>query len=151
MKHRVFGKQLGRNHNERQALLRSLVTSVFTHGQIETTSAKVQAVVPLVEKLCNVIITKNDLIARREVFKYLQDRNKTNLVVNTLKESFANQTSNFTKWTPVKRRQGDDALIVRYGFVKEIKFLKPEVKEDKKVKAPAKKATVKKTIKKETK
>jgi large subunit ribosomal protein L17 len=140
MKHRIFGKQLGRNHNQRQALLRGLVKSMFTYGQIETTAAKAKSVIPLVERISSVIVSKPDLIARRELFKYLQDRFWVNNVFSVFKTTFANQKSNFTKTTKIKRRQGDDALIVNLSFVKPIKFntKKVVVKE---VVAP-KKATV---------
>ena len=69
MKHRIAGKKLGRNFNERKALLKSLTRSMFTHGTIQTTEAKVKAVVPMVEKLANIIITKEELTAKRELFK----------------------------------------------------------------------------------
>jgi len=122
MRHRIFGKQLGRNHNQRQALLRGLVKNMFTHGKIETTEAKAKSVIPLVEKLSSVIVSKPDIIARRELFKYLQDRFWVNNVFTVFKTTFTDQKSNFTKTTKIKRRQGDDALVVSLSFVKPIKF-----------------------------
>jgi large subunit ribosomal protein L17 len=151
MRHRIFGKQLGRNHNQRQALLRSLVKNIFTYGAIETTDAKAKSVIPAVEKISSIIVSKPDLIARRELFKYLQDRFWVNNVFTVFKTTFAGQTSNFTKTIKIKRRQGDDALIVNLSFVKPIKFnTKKEVA--KKVvetkKTIVKKAKVTKEIKK---
>lgn len=161
MKHRIAGKKLGRNFNERKALIRSLTKSMFTHGAIKTTQAKVEAVVPTVEKLANVIMTKDELIAKRELFKILQDQHWVNRVVANFKAVFGDQTSNFTTIQKIKRRFGDDALIVQFSFVKPVNF-KPEKKEEVKKeikKTVAKKATVKKeepekkvkAVKKETK
>ena len=57
---------------------------------------------------------------------------------------FNGQTSNFIKITRVKRRLGDDALIVKLSFIKPISFL-----EEKKVKL--KKEKPQKTAKTPTK
>jgi large subunit ribosomal protein L17 len=148
MNHRIFGKQLGRNHHERQALIKSLSKSLFTYGAIETTRAKAQLVVPTVEDLANCIMTKDVVIAQREMAKYFQDRKFVKNVYDAFKLVFAGQTSNFTKFWNVKIRQGDDALIVKLSFVKPYTIIKPvEVKPVKETK----KAPVKKTSKKNEK
>jgi len=154
MKHRIFGKKLGRNHNERKALFSSLTKAMFINGSINTTQARATAIVSTVESLSNTIITKSDLVARRELFKILQDQTWVNNVFKTFKETFGQQSSNFTKITKVKRRFGDDALIVKLSFVKPVKFsIKKDIKpETKKVdKKGLKTAKVVKKIKKETK
>lgn len=145
----MVGKKLGRNFNERKALLRSLTKAIFTHGAIETTEAKVKAVIPMVEKLASTIISKEELTAKRELFKVLQDQHWVNRVVTNLKSVFGDQKSNFTTTKKIKRRFGDDALIVRLSFVKAVNF-KPEVVEVVKKEKAAKKE-VKKTVKKVTK
>jgi len=147
MKHRIAGKKLGRNFNERKALLKSLTRSMFTHGAIETTDAKVKAVVPMVEKLANIIMTKEELTAKRELFRVLQDQHWVNRVVANFKAVFGDQKSNFTTIQKIKRRYGDDALIVKFSFVKAVNF-KPEVKEEVKKEKPVKKV---KAVKKESK
>ena len=145
MRHRMVGKKLGRNFNERKALLRSLTKAIFTHGAIETTEAKVKAVIPMVEKLASTIISKEELTAKRELFKVLQDQHWVNRVVTNLKAVFGDQKSNFTTTKKIKHRFGDDALIVRLSFVKAVNF-KPEVVEKVKKEKVAKE--VKKTVKK---
>lgn len=152
MKHRVFGKKLGRNFNERKALFRSLVRPMFIHGSIQTTEAKAKSVVSIIESLSNIIITKPELTAKRELFKTLQDQTWVNNTVKTFKEVFGDQTSNFTQMTRIKRRFGDDALIVKLSFVKPIKFdqKKEVIKKETKEKTKPVKKVVKK-IKKETK
>ena len=102
MKHHVAGKKLGRNFNERKALLKSLTKAMFTHGAIETTQAKVQAVVPMIEKLANIIISKEELTAKRELFKVLQDQHWVNRVVANFKSVFGEQKSNFTTTKKIK-------------------------------------------------
>ncbi|MDD2225060.1 MAG: L17 family ribosomal protein [Candidatus Shapirobacteria bacterium] len=146
MKHRIAGKKLHRNFDEKRALLRSLTRAMFTHGAIETTDAKVKAVVPMVEKLANIIMTKEELTAKRELFRVLQDQHWVNRVVANFKSVFGDQTSNFTTIQKIKRRYGDDALIVKFSFVKAVNF-KPEIKEE--VKKETKKIIKKVAVKKE--
>lgn len=141
----MVGKKLGRNFNERKALIKSLTKAMFTHGSIETTEAKVKAVIPMVEGLANTIISKEELTAKRELFKILQDQHWVNRVVTNFKSVFGDQKSNFTTITKIKHRYGDDALIVKFSFVKAVNFL-PEKKEDLKNKN---KKEIKAVIKKE--
>ena len=158
MKHRNFGKKLGRNHHERRALIRSLAKAVFTHGSIQTTMAKSELIVPEIESLSNLIMTKPELTAKRELFKTFQNQAWVNNIVKTMKETFVGQTSNFTQVVKVGKRFGDDSLMVKLSFVKPVKFeitkaKKVEEKSAKKTesKKPVAKKVVKKAEKKETK
>jgi large subunit ribosomal protein L17 len=148
----MVGKKLGRNFNERKALLKSLTRSMFTHGSIETTEAKVKAIIPMVEGLANTIISKEELTAKRELFKVLQDQSWVNRVVANFKSVFGDQKSNFTTITKIKRRFGDDALIVKYSFIKAVNFKAEEKKkETKKEVKKVKSAKKVKEVKKESK
>jgi large subunit ribosomal protein L17 len=146
MKHRIFGKKLGRNHNERKALFNAQIRSIFTYGSIKTTEAKAKSLLPLVENLSSIIIKRSDLDARRELFRYLQDQTWVNNVVTTLKSVYGEQISNFTTVKKIKRRQGDDTIIVQLGFTKPISFVKKAEKVEKK--EEKKKEAVKKVVKK---
>lgn len=149
MKHRIFGKKLGRNHHERQALFRSLTRSMFTHGSINTTEAKAKAIIPEIERLASVIVSKEELTAKRELYRSLQDQNWVNNVVKTFKSVFADKKSNFTQTVRIKRRYGDDALIVNLSFVKPIKFsTKKEMAEVVEAKAAKKSVKAVKPVKK---
>jgi len=151
MRHRIFGKKLGRNHNQRKALINGLVRSIFTYGSLETTDAKAKTALRVIENLA-ASATKADLNSRKELFRILQDQTWVNRVANKMSAEFQGQTSNFTKITKIKRRFGDDALMVKLSFIKPISFLaekKVEIKKEKpkKTTKPAVKA-VKTTTKK---
>jgi large subunit ribosomal protein L17 len=149
MNHRKFGIKLGRNRREREALFKSLTKSVFTYGAIETTQAKAKSVISIIEKLANWMMTKDIIIAQRELSKYIQDKKLVSQIYKSCQAAFGDQTSNFTKMWKVKIRQGDDALIVKLAFVKPytlittpaVETVKEEVK-----KSPKKTTTVKKTV-----
>lgn len=152
MKHRIFGKKLGRNYNERKALFNSLTRSMFTHGSIKTTLAKAQAITPTIESLANTAMVKSELAAKRELFRHLQSQSWVNNVVKTMKETFTGQTSNFTQITKIGKRFGDDSLMVKLSFVKPVKFAAKKEKIVEKTKEKSTKIVkpVKK-VKKETK
>ena len=124
MKHRIAGRKLSRNFNERKALWNAQIRSMFIYGKIQTTEAKAKSVLSFVEKIASDINTLSDIRARRMLFTHLQDQTWVNNVMKTFKEVFGTQTSNFTKLTRIKRRYGDDALIVELAFIKPITFSK---------------------------
>lgn len=70
MRHRVAGKKLGLPTDQRMALLRNLVRSLFSHSKIQTTEARAKEARRLAERLITKAKT-NDLTARREVRKIL--------------------------------------------------------------------------------
>jgi len=129
MRHRNFGKQLGRNHHQRQALLKSLMKSLFKHSSIKTTKAKAAAVSPLIVKICRAAKT-NDLISKRFIFKYFQDRHLVNNLIVAFNKAFVDTDSNFIKITPFKIRQGDSSLIVRLSLIKKLDYSEFEKKEE---------------------
>lgn len=151
MKHRIFGKKLGRNSNQRKALFRSLARELFVRGAIETTQAKAKSVVSTVEHLCNYAIKKSDITSRREFLRYFQDRNLVNKFIVSIKKAFGDQHFNFTKFTPVKVRQGDSSLIVKLEFVKPyvLEALEKKIEKTPKTVKPMKKSkkVTKKTVK----
>lgn len=130
MNHRKFGKKLGRTHNQRQALFRSQIRSVFTYGLIKTTDAKVKAVRPAVEKLAHAMIVKPDLISRRLLSRFIQDRDVVKKIVDGFKATFVGQTSNFTLTKNIKFRQGDNSLVVKLYLTKPFTIVTPPAKKE---------------------
>lgn len=128
MNHRKFGIKLGRNRRERDALFKSLVRSIFTHGAINTTEAKAKSVHSIIEKLSHNLATKDQILAQRELSKYIQDKGLVSRIYRTFKSVFPTETSNFTSTVRVKIRQGDDALIVKYGFTKPYQLVEAATK-----------------------
>ncbi len=149
MLHRISGKKLGRTRNQRQALFKGLSRAIFTYGSIETTEAKAKASISMIEKLANTAV-RGDLNAKRELFAAFQDRRFVNSVVAQMQQVFGDQKSNFTVIKRVKRRQGDDALIVKLSFVKPyaLDLTKKEAVKKEESAKPVKKAAAKKVVKK---
>lgn len=70
MRHRVYGRILGRKTPHRKAMFRNMAVALFTHGQITTTVPKAKALRPFVEKLITAA-KKGDLHNRRRVLSLL--------------------------------------------------------------------------------
>lgn len=70
MRHRVFGRTLGRKTNHRRAMFRNMAVALFTHNQITTTVPKAKALRPFVERLITAA-KKGDLASRRRVIAAL--------------------------------------------------------------------------------
>ena len=70
MRHRVYGRKLGRKTNHRTAMYRNMAVALFTHGQITTTVPKAKALRPFVERLIT-MAKKGDLHNRRRAISAL--------------------------------------------------------------------------------
>jgi len=124
MRHRIFGRQLNRTHNQRQALFRSQLRSLFTHGFITTTSAKAKSISSSAESLATLAVN-GDLTSARRINKVFDNRHFVTDLIKRMKTVFGDQKSNFFRSDKVGYRQGDNSLLVKLSLVKP--FPKPEV------------------------
>jgi large subunit ribosomal protein L17 len=116
MRHRNKGKILDRKKESRKALLRSLATNLILFEKIKTTEAKAKAVKPIVEKL----ITKgkrNDLVARRELTKYIYLNNAIKKVLEDLSPRYKERKGGYTRIIKLGTRAGDAAKMAQIEFV----------------------------------
>jgi len=140
MRHRIAGKKLSLNHNQRKALFKNLINSLILHEQIRTTEAKAKAVRLLVEKL----ITKGKeqtLHARRLIAAFLQNKKAVNKIVDELAPLFKKRPGGYTRIVRLGERRGDNAPMVKLELVErpEKEEKKKEKKNDKKDKNSQKK------------
>lgn len=127
MRHRKSGYTLSRKTNERKALFLSLIRTFFEHGHLETTSTKAKAILRELERFSTLAV-RGDLSARRELFKVLQSQSWVNNICQTMAKEFPDKKDNFTIVKNIKYRQGDDSLIVRVSFTKDVSFSKEKLK-----------------------
>ncbi len=72
MRHQAKKHQLSRAQDQRKALLRSLATQLFLHGEIKTTMAKAKALKSYADKVIS-LAKKGDLNSRRIALRYIYD------------------------------------------------------------------------------
>lgn len=116
MRHNTSGKILDREKGPREALLRSLATSLVLFEKIKTTKAKAQAVRPLVERM--VTLGKHgNLDARRRLNAFLYGDNASRKVLEVLSPRYKDRMGGYTRMTKLQRREGDAAEMVQVEFV----------------------------------
>lgn len=120
MRHRVKKhlKFNGKSFQHRKAMLRNLVTSLFLHKSIKTTEKKARFMIPLVDKLINTVNTKDELNAIKYVMQYLYTKESSLELFNNVAPKYKNnRTSWFTRVTPIKLRDGDNAKLVQIELI----------------------------------
>lgn len=115
MRHRVKKhlKFNSKTFQHRKAMQRNLVTNLFLHKSIKTTEKKAKSIIPLVDKLINVVNSKDEYNAIRQVMEYVFTKESSYELFKNIAPKFKEQkTSWFTRITPIKYRDWDSAKLV---------------------------------------
>ena len=128
MRHRVYGKKLGRNKNERTALFKSLVQELFLHGTITTSESKAKAIKGLVDKIINLAKSKN---TQRLLQAYFSNKDLQERLVKEIVPKLESRSSGYTSLMRMGVREGDRTTLIKMSIIgnEELKPLeKKEVK-----------------------
>jgi len=141
MRHRNSGRKLGRNASHRDALFANLVTSLVTHGRIETTLAKAKELRRFADDTIgwgvsvSGLVAKGDGLSAAEKVKVVHAKRMARKVVKTrealqrlfveLGPHFAQRPGGYTRVLKTRFRRGDAAPM---AFV-ELVGLAPEIKQ----------------------
>ncbi|MBO5168953.1 MAG: 50S ribosomal protein L17 [Phascolarctobacterium sp.] len=101
-------RKLGRNSSNRKALFRSILTSFFKHGRIETTITKAKEVASKSAELIT-LAKRGDLHARRQVLAVLVDEAVTKKLFEEIAPKYEGRQGGFTRIYRVGPRRGDAA------------------------------------------
>lgn len=115
MKHHRTNRKLGRERNQRKALLKSLARSLVLRGRIQTTEAKAKEVRGMVEKM--VTRGKNASVAnRRLLISALGDATTAAKLIKT-SEGYKERAGGYTRIVKMSPRKGDAAAMAMIEFV----------------------------------
>jgi large subunit ribosomal protein L17 len=136
MRHRVAGKRFHRNTNQRKALLRGLVISLFDHLKIETTVAKAKEAKKVAERIIT-LGKKGDISARRLALSRIPNKAAIMKLFVDIAPKIK-RSSGYLRVLKTRNRVGDNASMailefVDYDLLNEEQAEKPE-KEEKKEK-----------------
>lgn len=136
MRHRVAGRQFGRTTNQRKALFRGLLVSLFQHERIETTVAKAKEVRRLAEKIITLGI-KGDLHSKRLALSYVPNRAVMAKLFSDIAPRLSGRNGGYLRIIQTRRRIKDSSQMaviefVDYENVRKEKQKKTEKKENKK-------------------
>lgn len=144
-RHGYKGRKFGRKTDQRRALLRGLLCSLFQHQSINTTLARAKEIRRYAEKLIT-LAKKGGLANRRLIIARLDDMEVAGLLVDTIAPQIK-RDSGYLRIVRTGFRRGDRAEMATISFVDEISLKKPTPTEEPK----SAKAATKKTTKKEVK
>lgn len=129
-RHGYKGRKFGRETDQRTALTRGLMRSLFKYKSINTTLAKAKEIRRPAEKLIT-IAKKGDLAARRTVIARLNNQETGNELIDVIAPQIK-RNSGYLRIERTGFRRGDNAEMATISFVDEIKDV---VKEEKKADA----------------
>jgi len=116
MRHNISGRGFGRNTNQRKALLRCLVTSLFEHLKIETTTAKAKEAKKLAERVIT-MGKKGDLSSRRLALSYVPNKNIITKLFTEIAPKISNRDSGYLRVLKTRTRAGDNSCMSILEFV----------------------------------
>lgn len=125
MRHRVAGRRLGRSSGQRKALRRSMITDLFRHERIRTTSAKARAIRGAAEKLITLSKRGNAageaklVHARRLAAARLNDPEVVKKLFDEIAPRYAERPGGYTRILKLGPRSGDAAEMVLLELVEE--------------------------------
>jgi len=130
-RHGYKGRKLGRQRDQRRALLKGLATSLVMEESIETTLPKAKELVRYIEKLITKA-KKGDLANRRAVIAGLSTQVAATKLVDQIAPQLTSRTSGHVRVERTRLRVGDGAQMAIIEFVDELKPMPKTAKEAKK-------------------
>ena len=129
-RHGYRGRKLGRQRDQRRALLKGLATSLVMEESIETTLPKAKELVRYIEKLITKA-KKGDLANRRTVIAGLSTQVAAVKLVDQIVPQLTGRTSGHVRVERTRLRVGDGAQMAIVEFVDELRPMPKAAKEAK--------------------
>jgi large subunit ribosomal protein L17 len=149
-RHGYQGRKFGRERDQRKALMKGLVSSLFEHGKIETTLPKAKDLRPAAEKIIT-IAKRGDLASRRQVISKVSTLTIAHKLVDEIAPQLSGRDSGYLRIVKTDLRRGDNTQMAIVEFVDELKAVpkpakvaKPAAKKPAAKKPATKKAAPKK-------
>ncbi|MCL5005574.1 MAG: 50S ribosomal protein L17 [Acidobacteria bacterium] len=108
MRHRNYGRKLGRNTEHRRALLRNLVTSLILDERIETTAPKAKEARAVAERVIS-LGRRGDLHARRLAASYCLSAAAVKKLFEDVAKRYESRNGGYTRIVRTGWRRGDGA------------------------------------------
>ena len=140
MRHRMQGRQFGRDSRHRQAMFRSMITSFFEHEKIETTTMKAKELKPMIEKMITKARVKNINILR-DLLKTIRDKDVAFHLLDEIAPRFSTRPGGYTRIIKTRRRIGDGAEMAILELVESGRSLSDKRKSELAAQKPKKKSS----------
>ena len=134
MRHRKSGRKLNRNSSHRKAMFSNMVSSLVTHGRIETTEAKAKELRGIAEKTITWSVKVNELCAKdletlsreerlqimhakRMAGRVLKDHDALRVLFHEVGPTMAGRPGGYTRVIKTRQRKGDAAPMAMIELV----------------------------------
>ncbi len=137
MRHRKRRTRLSMMGARRDATLKNMVKSLFTHQKITTTLARAKQAKRVAEPL--ITLSKTDSVAaRQKAFAVLTDRDLVSKLFKEISPLFKARSSGYTRIIPLGFRRGDGATMAILEFTDKtvVEKLPKKKKEKAKIETP---------------
>jgi large subunit ribosomal protein L17 len=110
MRHRNSGRKLGRTSSHREAMFRNMVTSLFEHERIVTTTPKAKEARRIADKMIT-LAKRGDLHAKRQALSYIRSKDVVAKLFDVIQLKFIGRNGGYTRIIQTGVRQGDAAAM----------------------------------------
>jgi len=116
MRHSKNNKKLNKPTDQRMAMLKNMVISLFEHQKILTTDTRAKEAKKLAEAL--ITLSKQDTVhSRRMAYSVLPHKPTISNLFDSIREKFKDRNGGYTRITKVGLRKGDGAVKSVLEFV----------------------------------
>ncbi len=129
MRHRSKIAKLGREKQKRDAMIRSLVVSLFSHHSIKTTTEKAKRAKLLAERVIT-LSKKGDLHSKRLVYSLLGDKKNVKKLWDEIAPVYKDRDGGYTRILRLGQRKGDGANLCMLELVDIEKVIRRKPKEE---------------------
>ncbi|RUM39859.1 MAG: 50S ribosomal protein L17 [Desulfocapsa sp.] len=122
MRHGKAGKRLGRTGSHKKAMVRNMVTSLFEHERIVTTTPKAKEVRKVADKMIT-LAKRGDLHAKRQALSFIQSKDVVAKLFDEIQAQYADRNGGYTRIIQTGQRRGDAApmaILELVGYSEEI-------------------------------
>ena len=122
MRHKKFGRALGRSSAHRSAMFRNMVTSLFEHERIVTTTEKAKELRPIAEKMIT-LAKRGDMHARRQALSFIRSKKVVAKLFDEIGGQFTDRNGGYTRIIQTGVRKGDAAtmaIIELVGYAEDL-------------------------------
>ncbi|MEK9182252.1 MAG: 50S ribosomal protein L17 [Patescibacteria group bacterium] len=115
MKHHKSMRTLGRERNQRRALLKSLAASLIESRKIKTTLAKARELRPVMDKF--VTLSKKGNVNALRLLSAKVGKDNAKMLVGEIAASYKDRKGGYTRIIKLNPRKSDGALMAQIEFV----------------------------------
>ena len=108
MRHKIAGRKLGRTTSHRIAMLRNMVTSLFEHGRIETTTEKAKELRRVADKMVT-LAKQETLHSRRLAARWISNKDVLKKLYSEIGTKYSERKGGYTRIIKTRVRHGDGA------------------------------------------